>query len=111
MRATAIIATILYIGLNFANVDALIPQYNIYKYKQDTSKGIDVSMFYDLSSSMLPYAKALVNDPQFIKAADYKDKIVILNDLLTARNNELKKSNWQSFSLAGYDGANIKSEK
>jgi hypothetical protein len=111
MRAIAIIATILYIGLNFANVDALIPQYNIYKYKQDTSKGIDVSMFYQLSSSMLPQAKALATDSQFVKDIDYNSKISILNKIFTEKNNALKKSNWQNFSLAGFEGANITNKK
>ena len=123
MRATAIITTLLYIVLNFANVDALIPQYNIYKYNQNPAKGIDISMFNNLSSSMLPYAKALANDPQFVNdnknsnepqilnGEIINNELSILNDLLANRNNELKKSNWQNFSLAGFEGVNITSKK
>jgi uncharacterized membrane protein (DUF2068 family) len=103
MRVAAIIITILYIGLNFANVDALIPQYNIYKYEQNPSKGIDVTMFYELSSSMIPQAQKLANEPQFLNAKNNAANISNINKLLNERKSELKNSDWQNFNFSEYE--------
>jgi uncharacterized membrane protein (DUF2068 family) len=118
MRVAAIIITMLYIGLNFANVDALIPQYNIYKYKQNPSKGIDVTMFYQLSSSMIPQAQQFADDLK-LRAADFIEKSSVdftheeqtisnelyeVNNLLMQRRDAHYKLNWQNFSFAGYEG-------
>ena len=107
MKASALIIAILYIGLNFANIDAIIPQYNIYRYKQDPSKDIDVSMFYELSSSMIPQAQKLADDPLFKNDQKNAVERSNLNELLKQREIALKNSKWQNFNISEYIGYSI----
>jgi uncharacterized membrane protein (DUF2068 family) len=107
MKASALIIAILYIGLNFANIDTIIPQYNIYRYKQDPSKDIDVSMFYELSSSMIPQAQKLADDPLFKNDQKNAVERSNLNELMKQREIALKNSKWQNFNISEYIGYSI----
>lgn len=102
LKVTAITVTALYLALNFANVDALIPAYNIQKYEKDPSKGLDVSMLNELSDSMVPQATKLLNDSGYKAEAE---------KLLLSRKDRLDRMNrWQDFNLASYNAKNVMNE-
>lgn len=90
----------LFLALNYANVDARIPQYNIYRYTSGISKTVDVEIFYNLSDSMIPYAAKLLDMGD--KAAADKAK-----ELLSARAGILNDNRWQVVSVARVNARNI----
>ena len=83
----------LFLALNYANVDAIIPQYNIHRYETGKSSYVDVESFYELSDSMIPEAVKLLDtgDPQTARFARVllEDRAIILKD-----------NRWHEFSVA-----------
>jgi hypothetical protein len=86
----------LFLALNFANVDAVIPQYNIYRYTSHISKTVDVAIFDDLSDSMIPYA---------VKVLDMGDATAAkkAKELLSYRASILTDDRWQVFTFAKHN--------
>lgn len=94
-RFSAAAFVTLYLGLNFLNVDALIPRYNIDLYKSGKAKTVDMTVFYDLSDAAAPYAAELAagGDPVLAaKAMEY----------LNGRADLLNDNRWQTFTLDRY---------
>lgn len=90
----------LFLLLNYADVDARIAQYNVESYRSGDLTKVDVSMLYDLSDSMVPYAAELLED---------KDKAVAkqANELLCDRAKILNDNRWQIYSVANQNAKNI----
>lgn len=98
-RFCAIAFVALFLALNYANVDALIPQYNIQRFESGKEKTVDVDTFYDLSDSMIPHAVTLLDakDPKTARMARVllEDRAAILED-----------NRWQVFSVARQNAIN-----
>lgn len=83
----------LFLALNFTDVDARIPQYNISRYTSGVSKTVDVEQFYNLSDSMIPYVATLLDKGDSKTAAKalelLADRAAIVDDM-----------RWQAFSVS-----------
>jgi preprotein translocase subunit SecG len=91
-RCAAVGVITLYLCLNLCNTDAIIASFNIAKYKQNPEKGIDITLFDQLSSSAVPQILTLRNDTQY----GYE-----IDKMLITRKKGLDRLNWQNMSLAG----------
>lgn len=86
----------LYILLNFACVDYIIPMYNINRYMADPKKTVDVQLFEGLSDEMMPQLARLLDD---------KDEKVgtMARYIFANRKDEIaKRKNWQEFNISSY---------
>lgn len=92
-RFCGIAFLVLLLGLNFANVDARIAQYNIDCYRSGKLKTVDVDMLYDLSGSMVPYAAELLDSADKSVAAKAKE---LLADKASIAND----TRWQTYTAA-----------
>ena len=90
IKATALIFTALYLVLNFADLDSMIPAYNIAHPNGKT--GVDIAVFSGLSDSMVPQAAKLLGNPVYSSN---------LEALLKERREKLKNLPWQQWSAAG----------
>lgn len=88
-RFSAVGSIILYLALNFCNVDSMIARYNISVYRQTGE--LDTYVFYRLSDSAVPDIVALKDDGKY--GSDIK---LILNE----RRNEIARSRWEDYSVA-----------
>ena len=92
-RFCSVAFIVLFLGLNFTDVDARVAQYNIDCYRNGKFKTVDVEMFYNLSDSMIPYAAVLLDDQNPDIAAKMKE-------LLQHRATIVDDHRWQVFSAA-----------
>jgi hypothetical protein len=84
---------ILFLGLNFLNVDARVAQYNVDRYLQRKAQTVDMGAFDDLSDSMVPYAVKLLGDRDPAVAQQARE-------LLESQAGILTHNDWQVFSAA-----------
>ena len=90
-RTAAAGVVVLWLALNFLNVDGLVASVNIARYRQDLSADLDISVFYQLSDSAVPALATLADDPVY--GADAVD-------MLRARRAELSAGGWQNFTFS-----------
>jgi len=107
VRFICIASLVMYIGLNFVNVDALIPMYNISMYNNHSLKQLDTEAFTDLSDSMVPYVLPLLDNSD-TKIADGA-KAVLKNSRANIENGKDDKGNypWQAFNISTWQAKTL----
>lgn len=93
IKSSAICVMALYMLLNFANVDSFIPAVNISKYFANRPRGVDITMFSELSDSMAPQAVKLLDDPLYKRDAA---------GMLQNRRQKILHRSWQDFNMAQF---------
>ena len=90
-RTAAAGVVVLYMALNFLNADGLVASVNIARYRQEPSKGLDMSVFYELSDSAVPSLASLADDSRYGSAAV---------EIIRARKAEYSAGGWQNFTFS-----------
>lgn len=102
IKIVFIVFTVMYLGLNYSNVDYLVARQNVNLYKQ--GKTSDLSGCYNLSSSALGPIKELVaSHPEVLEYQEdmYYDTATYI---LSRLEYNLQNEKWQAFNLADYRG-------
>ena len=102
IKIVFVVFTVMYLGLNYSNVDYLVARQNVNLYKQ--GKTNDLSGCYNLSSSALGPIKELVaSHPEVLEYQDdmYYDTATYI---LSRLEYNLQNEKWQAFNLADYKG-------
>ena len=98
VKAIFISFIVMYLGLNFANVDKWIAYHNVKLYMMEKEKGIDINGFYRLSSSAASEVVKLINEEDKEMSSQAKDLL----------NHYYDKSNvWQNLNLESYKANQI----
>ncbi|MFZ5988711.1 MAG: DUF4153 domain-containing protein [Bacillota bacterium] len=100
-----VISIMAYLVINYVNIDALIAQRNIERYRSiKENKAIDTYYLTCLSYDAVPFMVELLNDKDKDVARD------IENYLYDAKEDLKSKRSWQSFNLSEYRAKSILSK-
>ena len=99
-----IVFTVMYLGLNYSNVDYFVALQNVRLYEQ--GKTSDISGCYNLSSSALgPIMELVKAHPEVLTYEGYS-YYESTNHILSRLEYNLENGSWQAFNLADYRGRN-----
>jgi len=103
-KALFISFIVMFLGLNFVNIDKLIAHHNVKLYMSQKEEHIDTNALYKLSPSAASEIIKLVE-------GDNKEIAMQVKDLLTHYHNESNEANmWQRFNLSAYRANKITDE-
>lgn len=101
-KMSLIVAIIMYVILNIANVDTIIAGVNYQRYIQGVDKELDYSIYKKLSYDAVPYEIKLIEDknPEMVAGA-----VVMLNN----QSSRVKNSNqsWQVWNYSRYNAEKL----
>ncbi len=98
MKGLFISFLVMFLGLNFVNVDRLIARYNVNLYQVSQEKGIDIKALYQLSSSAAGEVSRLTQDQDPYIAVEAKSLL---------EHYALNPNRWQWMTLASYQANHI----
>ena len=99
-----IVFTVMYLGLNYSNVDYFVALQNVRLYEQ--GKTSDISGCYNLSSSALGPIKELIKAHPEVLTYEGYSYYESTNHILSRLEYNLGNGSWQAFNLADYRGRN-----
>jgi len=106
-RFVSVVFLVLYIGLNYANVDALIPAYNIDRYQAGSLSKLDVEAFDELSDGMVPALIPLLQDTNPEVAQEAKILLQKQKAKLQDQRDEDGHFPWQKMSYAKWQALDL----
>lgn len=102
IKIAFIVFTLMYLGLNYSNVDYLVARQNVNLYK--AGKVSNLSGCYNLSSSALgPISELVAMHPEVLTYEDNRTYDTA-TDILSRLEYNLQDEKWQDFNLADYKG-------
>ena len=75
LKVAAVAATLVLLGLSFANVDRIIASYNVRAYQSGVLESVDVRTLTELSDAAVPYLLELMDDPDPQVARKAQDEL------------------------------------
>ncbi len=84
---------VMYLGLNFANVDANMARFNLIRYQSGVASTVDLHMTDGLSDSVVPVLVPLLQEPNAFVAQTARR-------ILESRASMLGNTSWQTFNIA-----------
>lgn len=100
IKVVFIIFTVMYIGLNYSNVDYFIASQNVSLYEQN--KMSDLSGCYNLSTSAMgPIQKLVLAHPEVLQD-DGEENAYKATGIIDRLERNLKNKKWQEWNIADY---------
>ena len=97
LRVSTFVSLLLFLALNFANVDGMIAGYNVARYRAQITAGVKVEIDLDtlslLSSSAIPAIATLADDPSCGEQA---------RTILQNYESRHGKEKWQEWTFSGW---------
>lgn len=108
MKGLFVFFTVMYLGLNYANVDQIVARQNVSLYEKGLQDNISACI--ELSSSgMLPVIEGTLEKPELLEAVSsnysmmgYYGEQLTTKEMLAEKIETIESKNWQSWNLADH---------